>query len=488
MTRSEESAESAVSAEPGTSLATTYGRIVVALLCAVGFLDFMDSVIVNVALPSMQSHLGFSEQSLQWVASGYLLTYGGFMLLGGRLADLTGRRRVLIVGTAVFALASLVGGLATTGAVLVAARLVQGAGAALMMPAALSTLTTTFKEGADRNRALGVWGAMIGLASTAGVLFGGMLTEWFTWRSVLLVNPIICVFLLAALFRVLPDDRRQASGGGGFDAVGAVLATCGVVLLVYGIVEAPDSGWKSISTILRLGGGLVLLIAFVVNERMRRNPLMPLSIFRVRGLAAADVTQLIAIAGFMSMFFFLTLYMQNVLGYSALKTGLVYLPVTVGVGIGAGLSTKLIPKTGTRPLIVGGCFLASIGVFLLSRLPVHASFVSDILPGMMVMSLGLGTVMVTVTNAANAGVPADKAGLAASLLNSSQQLGGALGLAVLTTVATSHTTHLLAGGVSQPEALTSGFTRALFASSIAIFVAALIGLGTYNTRSNDAPM
>ena len=466
---------------------TMRGKLILALLCAVGFLDFMDAVIVNVALPSIQHRLDFSEQGLQWVATGYLLTYGGFMLLGGRAADLLGRRRVLVVGVAIFAVASAVGGFATTAPLLVAARLVQGVGAALMMPAALSLITTTFEEGPARNRALGVWGAMIGLASTAGVLLGGVLTQAFGWRAVLLINPIICVVLLVAIYRLLPDDRRRAQSTS-FDAPGAVLSTGGMLLLVYGVVEAPHAGWSSVSTILRLAGAALLLIAFVVNEYRHANPLMPLSIFRVRGLAAADTTQLIAIAGFMSMFFFLTLYMQNVLDYSALKTGLVYLPVTFAIGLGAGISTKLIPLVGTRPMIVSGSLIASVGVFLLSRLPAQGDYVTDLLPGMIVMGVGLGFVMVSITNAANAGVPEDKAGLAASLLSSSQQLGGALGVAVLTTVATSTTTNLLASGTAPPDAAASGFGRALLVASIAILIAAVIGLGTYNTRNNDAPM
>lgn len=473
--------------ETSSVLSTRRGKLILALLCSIGFLDFMDAVIVNVALPSMQHQLGFSEQGLQWVATGYLLTYGGFMLLGGRAADLIGRRRVLVAGVVVFAVASLIGGFANTAALLVGARIVQGAGAALMMPAALSLVTTSFKEGSDRHRALGVWGGMIGAASAAGVLLGGVLTETFGWRSVLLINPIVCLFLLAAIYRLLPDDRRRAPLAS-FDALGAVFGTGGMLLLVYAVVEAPNSGWGSLSTIARFAGAVLLLVAFLVNEYRRPNPLMPLSIFRIRGLAAADATQLIAIAGFMSMFFFLSLYMQNVLGYSALKTGVVYLPVTIGIGLGAGAATKLIPLVGTRPLIVGGSVVASIGVLLLSGLPVDGDYVTDLLPGMMVMSLGLGFVMVSVTNAANAGVPADKAGLAASLLNSSQQLGGALGLAVLTTVATSRTTDLLSAGSAPPDALASGFSRALLASSIAILVAAVIGLRTYNTRSNDAPM
>lgn len=470
-----------------TVLATRSGRLILALLCSIAFLDFIDAVIVNVAIPSIQEDLNFTPENLQWVASGYLLTYGGFMLLGGRAADLLGRRRVLFIGVVIFAAASLLGGLAPNSETLIGARIIQGSGAALMLPAALSTLTATFEEGPDRRKALGIWGGIVGLASAAGVLLGGILTEWFGWRSVLLVNPIVCVLILIAMFRVLPDDRRSASGNR-FDIPGTVLGTAGMLLLVYGIVEAHNSGWDSATTWLRLGVALALLLAFVINEHRHPNPLMPLSIFRVPGLAAANLTQLIAIAGFMSMFFFLTLYMQFVLEYSALKTGFAYLPVTMGIGLGAGSSTKLIPRIGTRPIIVAGALIASVGVFVLSRMPADGEYLTDLLPGMIAMSLGLGSVLVGVTNAAHAGVPESKLGLAAALLNSSMQVGGALGLAILSTIAATRTEDLLRAGTSQPVALTSGFGRALLASSIAIVVAALIGLRTHNTRSNDAPM
>ncbi|MDN5899309.1 MAG: DHA2 family efflux MFS transporter permease subunit [Brachybacterium sp.] len=470
-----------------SALASRSGKLILALLCAIAFLDFIDAVIVNVALPSIQGDLGFTPQNLQWVASGYLLTYGGFMLLGGRAADLIGRRRVLAVGVVIFAAASLLGGLANNSETLIAARMVQGAGAALMLPAALSTVTATFAEGPDRRKALGIWGGIVGLASAAGVLLGGILTEYFGWRSVLLVNPIVCMLILLAMFKVLPDDRRSPSGER-FDLLGTLLATSGMLLLVYSIVEAPGSGWDSITTVVRLGTAVLLLVAFIVNEKRHSNPLMPLSIFRVPGLAAANLTQLTAIAGFMSMFFFLTLYMQEVLNYSALKTGFAYLPVTIGIGLGAGSATKLIPRVGTRPLIVAGALIASIGVFLLSQIPVEGSYLADLLPGMILMSLGLGSVLVGVTNAAHAGVEESKLGLAAALLNSSMQLGGALGLAILSTIATSRATDLIEAGTPPPEALTEGFGRALLAGSIAIVAAALIGLGTRNTKSNDAPM
>jgi EmrB/QacA subfamily drug resistance transporter len=470
--------------EQPSFLATRRGKLTLALLAAVAFIDFVDASIVNIALPSIRRDLHFSEQGLQWVPSAYLLTYGGFMLLGGRAADLLGRRRILIAGTVLIGVSSLIGGFAGSSGVLIAARLAQGAGAAMMLPAALSILTTSFKEGPDRNKALGIWGGMGGLASAAGVLLGGLLTDGPGWRWVMFVNPIAALLVLVGIFWLIGDDRRRTRLAD-FDLRGAFLATAGMLLLVFTLVKAPDQGWGSARTIAELTGAFALLTAFVINEQRGEKPLLPLSIFRVKGLAAADVTQLIAFAGFLAMFFFLTLYMQNVLGYSPIQTGVSYLPVTVGVGISAGISSQLISRIGTRPLIVVGSLIAAGGVYHLSRIPVHGSYVPDLLPGLVVMSLGLGAVFVAVTTAANAGVPADEAGLAAALLNASQQVGGALGLAIFSAIATSRTTALLATHTPIDEALTSGFHRALLASSIFLVAAALLGLRTANTRGEE---
>ena len=466
-------------------LATRRGKLTLALLSAVAFLDFIDASIVNLALPAIRSDLDFSVQGLQWVLSGYLLTYGGFMLLGGRAGDLLGRRRVLVAGTALFAASSLAGGFAESPGVLVGARLAQGLGAAMMLPAALSLLTTLFKEGSDRNTALGVWGGVAGLASAAGVFLGGVLTEGPGWRWVLFVNPPIAALLLVAIFWLLPGERRRAPLAR-FDILGSTLVTGGMLLLVYALVKAPDQGWGAVITIGELAGAAALLGAFVINEQRSRNPLVPLSIFRVRGLAAANVTQLVALAGFLSMFFFLTLYMQNVLGYSPIQTGAAYLPLTFGVGISAGISSQLLPRTGTRPVIVVGALVAAGGLYYLSRVPVHGSYLTDLFPGLMVVSFGLGAVFVAITTAANAGVPADKAGLAAALLNASQQVGGALGLAIFSGIATSRTNDLLGAHTPVPDALTSGFHRALLASSILVLATAIIALRTSNTRG-EAP-
>ncbi len=469
--------------EQTSFLATRRGKLTLTLLCAVAFLDFVDASIVNVALPRIRHDLHFSVQGLQWVLSGYLLTYGGLMLLGGRAGDLLGRRRVLVAGTTLFGISSLVGGFAGSAGVLVGARLAQGVGSAMMLPSALSLLTTLFKEGPDRHKALGVWGGVGGLASAVGVFLGGVLAEGPGWRWVLFVNPPICVLVLAAIFGLIPGERRRARLAN-FDILGTVLVTGGMLLLVYALVKAPDQGWGSGSTIGELAGAFALLAVFIFNEQRTKDPLIPLSIFRVKGLAAADVTHLIACAGFLSMFFFLTLYMQNVLGYSPLKTGAAYLPLCAGVAVAAGITSQLLARTGTRPLIIGGALITAGGLYYLSRVPVDGSYLTDLFPGLMVVSFGLGAVFVSIVSAANAGVSADRAGLAAALLNAAQQIGGALGLAIFSAIATSRTNHLLATHTSAPHALTSGFHRALLASAIFMVATAALALRTTNARGD----
>jgi hypothetical protein len=298
------------------------------------------------------------------------------------------------------------------------------------------------------------------------------------------VNPVASVLVLGGIFRLIDGDRRRAQLAS-IDIRGAILATGGMLLLVFTLVKAPDQGWGATLTIAELTGALALLAAFVINEQRSHKPLLPLSIFRIRGLAAADATQLIAFAGFLAMFFFLTLYMQNVLGYSPIQTGAAYIPLTFGVGIAAGISSQLLARIGTRPVIVAGSLVAAGGVYYLSRIPVHGSYLTDLLPGMMIMSIGLGAVFVGVTTAANAGVPADRAGLAAALLNASQQLGGALGLAIFSAIATSRTHHLLAAHAPTANSLTSGFQRALLASSLFLLAAGVIALRISNTRGEE---
>jgi EmrB/QacA subfamily drug resistance transporter len=468
-------------------LRSRLGAITLVLLCAVQFLDIVDSAIVNVALPSIQHSLHFSQQNLQWVASGYILTYGGFLLLGGRLADLLGRRRMLFIGLAIFGVSSLTAGLSQDSGLLVAARLVQGVGAALMAPAALSELTTSFREGRDRNTALGVWGAISGMAAAAGVFLGGVLAAGPGWRWVFFVNPPICVFVAIGALRLLRSDPGIRNPESSFDSQGAVLVTGGMLLLVYSLVRAPVVGWSSGQTIATLSGSAVLLAAFVLNEVRSRNPLLPLAILRVRGLVAADLTQLIAFCGFFSMFFYATLYMQEVLHYSPLKAGIAYLPITAGFALAGGVASQLVIRIGTRAVVVTGCLVAAAGIYWVSRVPLHGSYLTDILPGFVIMSLGAGSVFVSVTAAANAGVPADKAGLAAGLLNSSQQVGSALGLAILSAVAITHTDNLLASGSSHIVAADDGYRLALLVGAVMMGAAALIALRIGNTRE-AAPM
>ena len=473
--------------DPISFLATRRGKYTLALLCALAFLDFVDASIVNVALPDIRHDLHFSVQGLQWVPSAYLLTYGGFMLLGGRVADLLGRRRVLVAGTVLIGVSSLVGGFAGNAGVLVAARLTQGIGAALMLPSALSLLTTLYREGKDRHTALGVWGGVGGLASAVGVFLGGVLTEGPGWRWVMFVNPVACALVLPVVFALIPGDRRRATFAN-FDLLGSILVTGGMLLLVFALVKAPDQGWGDARTLAELAGALVLLALFLLTEQRGRNPLLPLSIFRVRGLAAADVTGLVAFAGLLAMFFFLTLYMQEVLRFSPIQAGAAYLPVTAALVVASGVSSQLFSRIGTRPVIVSGALLSAAGIYYLSRVPLHGSYASDVLPGLVVMALGFGAVFVGVTTAANAGVPADKAGLAAGLLSASQQVGMALGLAVLSAIATSHTQHLLAAHAGRLDALTSGYQRALLVCSIFVLLAALTASRTPNTRAAAQPV
>lgn len=457
------------------------GRLL-AVLCAVAFLDFVDASITNVALPHIRTALGFSVQTLQWVPSAYLLTYGGLMLLGGRLADLFGRRRTLLIGTGLIAAGSLTGGLAGSSGVFVAGRLIQGVGAALTLPAALSILTTTF-TGSDRARALGIWGAIAGVSSAVGILLGGALVQGPGWRWVMFVNPIACALIVPAVLAVLPADRPAAARTR-FDLTGSALVTAGMLLLVFALARAPIQGWGATATWLEFAGAAVLLVAFVATERLVRDPILPLSTFRTRGLAAANLTGLVGFAGMLTMFFFLTLYMQTVLGYTAFATGAAYVPLTFGVGISSGVGAKLLTKVGSRGVISAGALIASAGLLLLAQVPVRGSYLPDILPGLMVFALGVGPVFVGVTAAANAGATAERAGLVAAILNAAQQIGGALGLAIFSALATSQTHHLLAAGDGVHAAATGGFRHALVAGAAFAAAAAVIALRTANTHED----
>ena len=479
-------AVSAPRSQDATSLSSRRGVAILILLCLVQFMDVLDASILNIALPSIKRDLGFSQEGLQWIVNGYILTYGGFLLLGGRVADLLGRRRILVTGLIVFAGASMVGGLAHSESLLIAARFAQGFGAAMLSPAALSSLTTIFSKGRERNTALGAWAAVSGLGGAAGVLFGGLLTEGPGWRWVLFVNVPFAAVALVGAFALLKAERGKARLAN-FDALGAFLVTGGMLLLVYSLVKAPDFGWGAARTIGGLAVAATLLAGFVVNELRVLNPLVPMEILRVKGVAVADVTQLITAAGFLPMFFFLTLYMQTVLGYSPIQTGLAYLPLTGGFIIATSISSQLFARIGTKPVIVVGAVIASAGLYLLSRIPVDGSYVSDILPGLLIASIGLGGVFVGATTAANAGVSEDKAGLAAGLLNTGTQLGAALGLAIFSALATERTTSVLQAGHSTvAHAATEGFQLALLTGAFFLLAAGGVALLTRNKRESAA--
>src|SRR6266540_530387 len=465
-----------------SSLQSRRGIAILLLLSLVQFMDILDASILNIALPSIKHDLGFSQQSLQWVINGYILTYGGFLLLGGRMADLLGRRFVLVTGLLVFAGSSLLGGLAHSESLLVGARFAQGLGAAMLSPAALSTLTSTFRSTRDRNTALGVWAAVSGIGGAAGVLFGGLLTEGPGWRWVLFVNVPFSALAFVGAFALLKRERRKTAALANFDALGAFLVTGGMLLLVYALVKAPDVGWGASRTIVELAVAGLTLAAFVANELRVRNPLVPMSILRVKGVAAADATQMVALAGFLPMFFFLTLYMQTVLHYSPIQTGIAYLPLTGGFIIAASISSQLFARIGTKPVVLLGSVIGAGGLYWLSRIPVDGSYVSDILPGLLTVSIGLGGVFTGLTTA-------DNAGLAAGLLNTGQQLGAALGLAILSALATARTSSLLDGGHDTvAQAATHGYQRALMAGAALMLAASVVALLARNTRQTSAPV
>jgi EmrB/QacA subfamily drug resistance transporter len=450
-------------------------NLALALLAMTQFVVVIDASIVNVALPSIGAALHFSRDNLSWVVNAYTLTFGGFLLLGGRLADLLGRRRMFIIGLVLFSLASLAGGLAQSEGWLIIARAVQGLGAAIVSPAALSIITTTFAEGHERNRALGIWGAVAGAGGAAGVLLGGILTSGLSWRWVLFVNVPIGLIAAGLAPRLLLESRSE-DGTEGFDIPGAVTVTAGLALLVYAVVDAVNVGWGSTGTLLRLAGSALLLAAFVVIERRQRHPLLPFSIFRLRTLRGADIVGLLVGMSLFSMFFFISLYLQDVLHYSPIRTGVSYLPLAVGIIISAGVASQLVTRIGFKPVLITGLLLIAAGLLWFSRVPgVGGSFGADVLGPSLLAAFGLGFSFVPVTIAAVTGTKPHEAGLASGLINTSQQVGGALGLAILATIANSRTQSLLSAGGHNPSvALTKGFDRAfLVGASFAIIGAIL---------------
>jgi EmrB/QacA subfamily drug resistance transporter len=461
--------------------------IALALLCVAQFVVVLDAAIVNVALPTIGSALDFSQDNLSWVVNAYVLTFGGFLLLGGRMADLLGRRRVFIGGLILFALASLAGGLATNDAQLIAARAVQGLGAAILSPAALSIATTTFRDGAERNKALGAWGAVAGSGGAAGVLLGGILTEYAGWEWVLWVNVPIGIAAAAIAPRLIAESRQESETRA-FDIAGAVSVTAGLAALVYALVEAPDAGWGSGQTIGLLAASVALLAAFVAVERRSASPLVPFSIFRIRTLTGANVVGVLTGASLFSMFFFISLYMQNVLGYSAIKAGLSYLPLAVTIILAAGVASQLVTKVGFKPILATGMLLISGGLLWFGQISPGGGFLTDVLGPSLLAAVGLGFAFVPQTIAAVSGVADREAGLASGLINTSQQVGGALGLAVLSTVAFTQIDDAAAASGGQPSlgALTDGYADAFMVGSGIALLGVLATLFLIRTRDSRA--
>ena len=432
-----------------------------ALLCAVQFMVVLDIAIVNVALPSIQIDLGFSQDNLQWVISAYALIFGGFLLLGGRAADLLGRRRVFIGGVIVFTLGSLLCGLAWDEASLIGARAIQGLGAAVISPAALSILMTTFREGRERNIALGAWGAVGGFGAAAGVLLGGVLTDALSWEWIFFVNIPVGLAALAFAPVLLGESRNTLAKR--FDVVGAVLVTAGLSLLVYAITEASDFGWTSWETIALFAGSVGLLGAFAIWERRVVDPLMPFSIFRIRTLAGSNTAGFLMGTMLFSMFLLLTLYMQQVLGYSPMKTGVAYLACAGTAIIWANVAAALVTRVGIKPIMVSGMALMAVGIALFTQISPGGSYVADLLPGLLLIGIGMPFAFVAISIGALAGVPDQQAGLASGINNTALQIGGALGVAALSAIAISRTEDLVGAGTPQPTALTEGFQAALWA-------------------------
>lgn len=417
--------------------------LVLVIVCLAQFMVILDATIVNVALPSIQRGLHFSEENLQWVINGYTLMFGGFLLLGGRAGDLIGRKRLFLAGVVVFSLASLLNGLSQSSEMLIVGRALQGLGGALVSPAALSVLTTTFSEGQERTRALGVWSGIAAGGAAVGLVAGGILTSTLSWQWIFFVNvPIGALAFLAGL-RYVPESTGNLAHRT-FDIAGAISVTGGLVLLVFTIVKAQSFGWTSGKTLGLFAASVVLLVAFGVIEVRSRSPLVRLRIFTIRSLATGNTVLLLVMSGLFAMFFFASLYAQNILGYSPLRAGFAFLPVAVGIGIGAGIAQQLVRQLGVRTLLTAGLLLATVGMAILVRLPVHGSYLTDLMTGLMPISIGMGLAFVPITLLATSGVEHADAGLASGLFNTAQQVGGALGLAVLSTLAANRTGSVLA--------------------------------------------
>ena len=459
------------------------------ILAAAQFIVILDGSIVNVALSSIMQGLGFTPENLQWVVTSYILAFGGFLLLGGRASDLFGRKRIFLIGLVGFTLGSLLAGAAQNEVMMIVARAVQGITAAFMSPAALSIILTEYKEGPERNKALGVWGAVGAGGAAAGLIVGGLLTEYLGWRWDFIVNIPIGIALIILAVKYVPAHHSEAEHSD-LDLRGAVLVTSGLMALVYGLTNAPTWGWTSFSTIIWIGSALILLASLVFNELKVKHPLVDFGIFRIRNLTGANLAQLFISSGLMSMFFFVSLYLQNILHFKPVETGLAFLPFAVTVGVTATQASRFIGRFGYKPFLVGGPLVMAMGLFMLSHISVGGSYFAVVLPSLILMAVGGGLTFISVSVAATSGVPQDEAGLASGLLNTSQQIGGALGLAILSGVAATSAHNAIASGIQ--AATVTGYHSALIVASLFAVSASIVSFIVIKQKrgseSTEAPI
>ncbi|MET7818870.1 MULTISPECIES: MFS transporter [Micromonospora] len=475
----------------GTSTGAPHPRrwIALAVIAVSQLMVVLDATIVNIALPQAQADLGITDANRQWVITAYTLAFGGLLLLGGRIADYWGRKRTFLVGMTGFALASALGGLATTGGMLFAARALQGAFGALLAPAALALLTVLFTEATERAKAFAVYGAIAGGGSAVGLLLGGVLTEYADWRWCLLVNIPVAAIAIALALPLVPESR--AHGNTRYDVPGAIVVTAGLVSLVYGFTKAAEDGWDATQTLGFIAAGVALLAIFVVIELRSNHPLLPLRIILDRNRGGAYLASTLIGAGLFGAFLFLTFYFQVVLQYKPLEAGLASLPVTVGVLIAAGGASQLMPRVGAKPLMVGGAVLAAVAMLALTQIDVDTSFLTLLLPAQVILGMGLGFTFVPLSSLALVGVPEHDAGAASATLNATQQIGGSLGTALLNTMYTSAVAAYLVGRVPNPvnqiEALVHGYRVAFAWGAALIVLAGLATLILVKVRKEDIP-
>lgn len=459
-------------------------NIILLMLALTMFVVVLDSAIVNVALPAIKSHLGFDEAALQWVVTGYILTFGGFLMLGGRTADLYGRRKVLLFGLLGFTVISLLIGLSTSSTMMVALRALQGLAAAFMAPTALSILLTTFKEGPERNKALSIWSIVASGGAAAGVFLGGVLTQYLGWEWCFFVNVPIGLIALWGIRKYIPEHNEDL-GKTHLDISGAILITGGLVSLVYALTLASQIGWGAFATLSSFSISFVLLVAFLFNETKVKQPLVPLGIFRIRNVVGANLIMLPIVAGALGQFFFLSLYVQNVLQYSPVLSGLSFLPIPLIIGTISYNAPKFMSKFGFKPLMVIGISLVTLGVFLISLLGSTASYWLQMFPAFVILATGFGLSFLSITVAATSGVAHNQAGLASGLINTSQQIGGALGLAILAVVAHNSTVQATSAGKNVIEANVIGYQHAFLTAAVLIFIALLIAIFVIRTPEKN---